>query len=438
MSISSRPAAERVLLVAFHFPPLGESSGLLRSFCFARDLLTHGWEVRVLTVNPRVHATVRQDLLERLPKEVDVEQVFALDAATDMSLFGRYPDWLALPDRWWSWALFAGLRGLWKWRQWRPKVVWSTYPIATAHLIGCFLSRVTGTPWVADFRDPMVEQNERTGEWVPRDARLRGARLWVEALCARHATALVFCTESARQICVERYGRAIEDKCFVIANGYDEESFRDIESAAAGSAPVQTPARITLLHSGVIYDSPDRDPSAFFAALARLKQHPVVKAGGLCVRLRASGNDRKLGELARQSGCDDMVELVGSVPYHEALREMMAVDGLLIFQGYTSNPAIPAKLYEYLRTGRPIFAMAHAQGETARLVHREKAGVVVDLEDSAAIELALASFLGELRAGRARGADGATVRQHARAARAEELAGLLRRVVAGDGQTGRE
>ena len=42
-------------------------------------------------------------------------------------------------------------------RRRRPDVLWSTYPIATAHVIGADLHRRFGIPWVADFRDPMAQ-----------------------------------------------------------------------------------------------------------------------------------------------------------------------------------------------------------------------------------------------------------------------------------------
>ena len=42
-------------------------------------------------------------------------------------------------------------------RELKPAAIWSTYPIATAHLIGAELHRKTGLPWIADFRDPMAQ-----------------------------------------------------------------------------------------------------------------------------------------------------------------------------------------------------------------------------------------------------------------------------------------
>ncbi len=56
----------------------------------------------------------------------------------------------------WRWtAVAAGLKLI---RHYQPAVLWSTYPIATAHQIGAILHRCSGLPWIADFRDPMAQE----------------------------------------------------------------------------------------------------------------------------------------------------------------------------------------------------------------------------------------------------------------------------------------
>ena len=41
---------KRVLMVAYHFPPLAGSSGVQRTLRFVQQLPQHGWEPLVLTV----------------------------------------------------------------------------------------------------------------------------------------------------------------------------------------------------------------------------------------------------------------------------------------------------------------------------------------------------------------------------------------------------
>jgi hypothetical protein len=148
-----------LLLIAYHFPPVGFSSGVHRTLCFANDLVDHGWQPTVLTVTPNAYPTAFVETLERVRPEVAVIRCPALDSARSLALFGRYPRLLALPDRWASWIPSALVRGLAVLRRRRPRVIWSTYPIASAHLIGYLLHRLSGLPWIADFRDPMYDQS---------------------------------------------------------------------------------------------------------------------------------------------------------------------------------------------------------------------------------------------------------------------------------------
>src|SRR4249920_3622507 len=137
----------RVLMVAYHFPPLAGSSGIQRTLRFVQHLPDFGWEATVLTVHPRAYERTSDDLMRDVPPETRIERAFAVDAARHLSLAGRYPRFLARPDRWISWR-FAGIAtGMRIVRDWRPQAIWSTFPIATAHVIGDALQRRSGLPW---------------------------------------------------------------------------------------------------------------------------------------------------------------------------------------------------------------------------------------------------------------------------------------------------
>ena len=412
-----------VLLLAFHFPPLKGSSGLERVLAFCSHLPRFGWRPVVLSANPRAYEAVSEERVSDIPSGVVVERAFALDAARHLSVRGRYPRWAALPDRWVSWLLGAVPAGWRLARRYRPAAVWSTYPIATAHLAGYVLARITGLPWVADFRDPMVEHDARTGATYPSDARLRRARLWVEALVAQRAAAAVFCTRAAADIFAARYPLVPAERIYVIANGYDEGAF-----ATARSAGARNPDHLVLLHSGLLYPGPDRDPSAFLQALCALLDAEPHWRGRLRVVLRASGFDAEYRPIIERLGLLDSVELAPAMPYREALGEMLAADGLLVFQGYPSNPAIPAKLYEYLRARRPILALVDLRGSTAALLRNEGVGVLAPIDDAAAIQALLSRFLSDVASGRMAVLSDERARSFERGERTAELALLLDRI----------
>ena len=128
--------AKRLLMLAYHFPPLAGSSGIQRTLRFAKYLREFDWEPLILTAHPRAYERVNaSDMNDVLPGTV-VRRAFALDTSRHLAIARRYPAALARPDRWISWAVGAIPAGLAMIRKYKPSVIWSTYPIATAHVIG--------------------------------------------------------------------------------------------------------------------------------------------------------------------------------------------------------------------------------------------------------------------------------------------------------------
>jgi hypothetical protein len=187
-------------------------------------------------------------------------------------------------------------------------------------------------------------------------------------------------------------------------------------------------ARITLLHSGIIYRS-ERDPTQFFAALAALRSKGVVSADNLQLILRASGSEADFQGQVTRLGIADIVRFEAAIDYVAALREMLTVDGLVLLQAANCNSQIPAKLYEYLRARRPILALTDPAGDTAQTLDALGAGTIARLDSAAEIEAALLRFLQEIRGGTARLATTAAVATYSREHQAGEFAALLDRVV---------
>lgn len=417
-------AAERnVLMVAFHFPPLATGSGYIRTLKFAEYLSAYGWHPTVLTVHPRAH------LLGAEAAQVDDEftfpvvRAFALDARVHLSIGGRYPQFIALPDRWSTWVPHGVRQGMKVVARARPRVLFSTFPIASAHLIGLTLHRRSRIPWVADFRDPMTYESDASTGLLGRVTR-RLERRTVEA-----AARSVFTTPGARRDYAERYPEVGEDRFRVIQNGYDEESFAHLDAAPPDTpGPGNRPAR--LVHAGLLYRDL-RNPSALFEALGELRRAGRVTAARLHLVLRASGFEHYYRAALRDHGIEDIVELAPGIPYREALREMMASDGLLLLQSAQANRQIPAKLYEYIRARRPILALTDPDGDTAAAMIESGVGRVLRIDSAQDIAGGLVEFLDALEEGTASGADEARVAGYSRRARAAELARLFDEVEAG-------
>jgi glycosyltransferase involved in cell wall biosynthesis len=412
---------KRVLMVAFHFPPQRGSSGVQRTLKFAQYLPANGWQPSVLTAAARAHAQTADDQLGEIAPDLEVRRAFALDSARHLAIKGRYVGMSALPDRWISWWFGALPAGLGMIRRLRPAVLWSTYPIATAHLIGLALHRISSVPWVADMRDPMLDDE------YPRGRLPRKAAAWIEAHTVARASRVVCTTPGAIRSYRARYPDVPAGRFVLIENGYDEENFADAQNVA--TVPRAPDSPLVLLHSGIIYPS-ERDPKPLFAALAALLQDGRVAGVKLRLVLRASVHDDFLRSLAVQHGLEQVVEVAPPLPYREALAEMLAADGLLLLQAANCNDQIPAKLYEYLRARRPILALTDSAGDTAQALRDAGIDSIGPLDDQQAIMDALSGFLDALAAGQAALPSQATIDSHARSARAAQLAALFDAVVA--------
>jgi glycosyltransferase involved in cell wall biosynthesis len=407
-------------MIAFHFPPLVGSSGIQRTISFARHLPRFGWVPLVLSAHPRAYEHVSDNQLLDLPSDTIVERAFALDSSRHVAIMGRYPAFSARPDRWVTWWLGAVPKGLMMIRKYSPHAVWSTYPIATAHMVGHTLHRLSGLPWIADFRDPMVQDG------YPRDPKTWQRFREIEESALRSASFSVFVAPGAARTYRERYPDVPGERITVIENGYDEENFARLDDSSQNPDPL-SPGAFTLVHSGIVYPS-ERDPTQLFRALRLMLDDGRLQPGELRLRLRASAHETLLAKLIDDFRVAEVVELAPPIPYRGALQEMMRADGLLVLQASNCNDQIPAKVYEYLRCRRPIIALTDPVGDTAALLRKAGIQSIAPLDSAEKIGLGLRRFLDQTKRGELALPDAALAAEGSRSHRARELGNLLDRL----------
>ncbi|MDW8259295.1 MAG: glycosyltransferase [Gammaproteobacteria bacterium] len=365
------------------------SSGVQRTLRFAQHLPSFGWKPVVLTISSLAYESRGLSEGNEIPLDLEVHRAFGLDAARHFSLQGRYPRALALPDRWANWRFFAVRRAMKIIRTRGVSVVWSTFPIATAHRIGWEIATLAKLPWIAEFRDPMWQ-----GEY-PFDPKMNALWKRIEMRVFDRADRVVVTAPSTLDEYAERFPHFSRDRIALIHNGYDEETFQRAEAA------IRLPTRprpIMLLHSGTVYRS-ERDPTALFAAIARLKHSRELRAEEFQLVLRAATNERIFARDVASLGIDDMVKFQPPIDYLVALKEMLTSDGLLLLQAANCNAQIPGKLYEYLRAKRPIVALTDPNGDTARTLRDIGTGIIARLDSPEEIADALRRFVALVRSG---------------------------------------
>lgn len=355
-------------MLAYLFPPLG-GAGVQRTLKFVRYLEPLGWDATVVSTRSRHYPARDLSLLEEVPASTRVIRTPALPLLRWLSLVPyrlrlmRLFAYLTWPDGGLGWLPFALPAALRAARRERPDAIYSTSTPQAGHLAALVVNRLTGIPWVADFRDEWAADAFRADQ--PGALARLSARL--ERAITRRAARVVVAGEYFRLEGLEP-GRRV-----VIVNGVDEADLPE---------GVRPPAEtFVLAHVGTIYGP--RDPSPALRALAALVERGEIDGERVLVRLVGS---MWLQGFAPPSGI--RVEQTGYVDHARAVEEMCAATALLLYVP-GSSLAPSGKLFEYLASGRPVLCLAHPDNLASRLVQEWDAGVVADPHDQEAIERAL-------------------------------------------------
>lgn len=411
----------KVLMISHGYPPVG-GSGMLRSLKFSRYLPDHDWSPVVITLRRTNHPRLDPRLLDEVPPQAAVYRspvwnplalliwlrglagkllrrggggkvpsggdgpASGADPSGD-GLVARVKDYLTFPDGYCGWVPPGFIIGFWALLRHRPRVIYSTSPPASAHLLGRALARVSGLPWIVDFRDPWTLQfpeaalNTRRGQ---RSRRLEGKVL-------AHATGIICNTEPLARELRATYPDIDPERFVVITNGFDPADF----SADPGQAPAEGPFR--FVHTGEFFPVDDmRVPDPFLIALRDLIDEGKVDGDSVRVRLIGSGEYCEMEQfhaLMESPTLQKVVELVEFMPHGDIPAELASCHALLLFQNAELfRMQVPAKTFEYIRASRPILAVA-ARGATADLVASVAGGRTLLPDDDAGIRAAILELL---------------------------------------------
>lgn len=349
--------SKTILMVAFEFPPSNGAS-VPRIASFYRYLKAWGWNVIVLTAKP--HAYVNKDNTYQDNADDLIYRTTALDVQRQLSFKGKYLEIMATPDRWGlTWIPSAISKGKKLVAEYKPDIIWSSSPIPSAHYIANNLSNKFNIPWVADYRDPYHYMNGSAGKWLDYFHKR------IDQNTLTNANHLTFATSAVRDLYEHTYNKLISEKNTVIENGYDEANFKKLDTLTDKTTPFDH-KKFTLYYSGVLYPN-GRDPVPVFEAISKLKTQGDITENNFELIFQGAGNGDEFKSNIRQLNIEKMVKFINSVPFLNALNNMMNADALLLIQDKRFNKQIPGKIYEYLRTNKPLLVKADVDGETCKL-----------------------------------------------------------------------
>ncbi len=381
---------KNLLVIAFHYPPDNSSTGVLRTFKFTEYLLRHGWLSRVVTAPSEMYRSRNPDGYDVIPSQISVDRAWACDVKQAFGIRGVYPAWLAVPDRYWPWFFAARRAGAKAIRDGGIDVIYSTYPLPTAHLVGLSLKRRFKLPWIADFRDPWATEGER-GYAARVEARLER---WVVTAADR-----VICnTPAMRRDFLARYPEVSPDKFVTITNGYDEKDFATIVPSHIDKFQIFYPGSI---------DVENRNPKGLFAGVRHALERGWLKNEDLRITFLGAGSyadSASFRQDLQTYALEPYVDIVRErIPYRDALARMAGADVVVVLSEHIADAGadagvqqwtamqVPAKLYEYLRVGRPLLALV-GEGAVKELLEKTSAGAPLSSRQTEAIALALKGY----------------------------------------------
>lgn len=371
-----------VLFISYFFPPVG-GGGVQRTTKFVRYLPDFGWEPLILTVKNPAYATFDPSLLDELPDDLVIEysnafQITALyfrlkRRSSEMTADTKSPKTAAttslksqifrqirrigrttlqytmIPDDKIGWVPYALRRAKQMIAAHNPAAIYTTSSPFSAHIIGAKLSRQTGLPWIADFRDPYVA-DARVG---PHTAFHRTVRSYLERGWVRQATRVITTTDRTTADFQARYPEQPSEKWVTITNGYDESDFADL--------PTQQNDHFTIAYVGSLYHDAYPRPDPIFRAVRALIDHDPAAAES--VRITFTGRlDRVyatyIDEDVQRYNLHNIVTVEPPVSHHEAIQRMCRAATLLLMlvQKPGTDLVLHGKIFEYLRAERPIVA----------------------------------------------------------------------------------
>jgi glycosyltransferase involved in cell wall biosynthesis len=366
-------------MLSYYFPPTG-AGGVQRSLKFAKYLDELGMRITVVTPKPIAYLAYDHTLVDELPASVKIVRTASADPARLLAmarskkspteakeasttagrgkgvagarLYQFFKRWFALPDPEVLWIPFAYGAGAREIELHGVTGIYSTSPPSSAHLAGYLLKRRFGLPWIADFRDFWADHFD----FAHRGRHIRFFINGMEQAVFNHADRIICNTPGMIRLFGAKYPRA-RSKLRLIPNGYDEEDFASLVPQGVESGHRR------LVHMGTLRG--DRSLQAVMQAIENANAGLVPESQWVLEQL-GSYHQYKAVEL-EMHGLQQYARFIGNLPHRQALARALGADALLLLVSPGEGGGlVPAKLYEYLRLGRPLIAMAPA-GDAATL-----------------------------------------------------------------------
>ncbi|QDV51240.1 glycosyltransferase family protein [Gimesia fumaroli] len=383
---------KRLLLVSYHFPPVG-GAGVQRPVKFVKYLRRFGWDVSVLmAANPSV-PVFDNSLLVDIPEETHLEKartwepnytlkknmgnqnhtgqssssLLAPIKSSCRKLVKAGAGLILQPDAqilWYPNALKAGKKLL---NNLQHDAILATAPPYSNLILASKLKQKFHLPLIADFRDEW-DLSSKYLENHQQDAISNLIQTRLQRSVMRHSDAIVATTQASTQRLLDRahqFGTDVTGRC--IYNGFDRDDFEFLDEAGQQSQKHNCQKRFRIVYTGTLWNLTTVEP--LVKAIESLHQESPNLLSRLELQFIGRKTPEQLALLERINQTKSTLITEDYCSHHEALKKMAAADALclLLSDVEGADRVAPAKLFEYLAINREILSITPT-GETANIL----------------------------------------------------------------------
>jgi glycosyltransferase involved in cell wall biosynthesis len=391
-------SSKRFLFVTYYYPPAG-GPAVQRIIRIIQYLAQMGWQSVVLTVKNGEYTSLDPQLGKKIPPAT---QVIRTDIFEPYQFYRRFlgkkeneniplavlsshqkVGWkerfantvranLFIPDArigWHNYGVKAGIQTV----QQNPNIrlILSSGPPHTVHLIANAIAKKTGLSHVADFRDPWMKIDYY--HKIYRSQLTLTIDKYLERKILTSADAISVVSPGCLDLLINHHKNIDQKKFHIIYNGFDPEVY-------PSKLPLPPDDKFIITYVGNLPLS--RYTPKLYQAIAGLKQENKISPGRF--QLHFYGNidiSARIG--LSQLQLDDFLYFHNFIPHQEAILNICRSHLLLLIinNTYTQKAIVTGKLFEYLGSRRPILCIGPNDGDAAKILQETHSGMVLDYED---------------------------------------------------------
>ena len=365
---------KKALIITYYWPPAG-GPGVQRWLKLSNYLLENNIKPVIYTPSNPKYPSIDESLLEEVNPEIEVikQPIFepfgnwfakirkkGIPKNNDQSIFERLSIYLRgnffIPDSRIFWVS-PSVNFLSKYiLKNNVDTIITSGPPHSLHLIGLKLKNMLNITWYTDFRDPWTKINYH--KKLKLSLRSRKKHLELENKVLNSCDRIIVTSNKL----LKEYIGITKTPISLIANGYDYKKQK-----------LELDEKFSITHIGRLL--PGRNPKILWKSLKELSINNENFRNNLKINFIGNVGDNIRSEI-KSNNLEDSVVYHSYIEYNHTIPYLIKSQVLLLIESddKESSYAIPAKIFEYINSGRPIIAIGPKDSEVKQIIDDTKSG----------------------------------------------------------------